>query len=138
MVPNSSTAVIIAFPRVQESAHKLLAADKASACEWEFGAAAYGFDRVVIHEQIGGQSPEDGDFVLIYRMGDRWARWGAARQGAHILLWRCANGAEVGIFPTMQEALDALLDPALRIVNVAAKLVDQHEPPVRACPGGRG
>ena len=137
MFSNSATAVIIAFPRVPEAAHKLLSVDKAAACEWEFGATAYGFDRIVIHEQIGGQSPEEGDFVLIYRMGDRWARWGAARQGSQILLWRCANGVEVGIFPTMREALDALLDPALHIAN-AAKPVDQPHPQVRACPGGRG
>ncbi len=137
MDTHPSTAVIIAFPKAPEAAHKLLPADKTAACEWEFRAAVYGFDRIVIHEQVGGDAPEDGDFVLIYRTGDRWSRWGAARQGAHILLWRCANGAEVGVFPSMQEALNTLLDPALRTPEAVAKAAEPP-PPVACCPGARG
>ncbi|MEJ1975242.1 MAG: hypothetical protein WDN49_03425 [Acetobacteraceae bacterium] len=106
-----------------------------AACEWELTAVAYGFDRIVIHEQVGGEAPEDGDFVLVYRSGDRWARWGAARQGTHILLWRCANGAEVGIFPTMRQALDALLDSTRLPATPAMPQEMVQERVAVACPG---
>jgi hypothetical protein len=135
MAPNPQTAVILKFPRVSDAGHRLLPSDKAEACQWELTAIAYGFDRIVIHEQMSGDGPEDGDFVLIYRMGDRWARWGAARQGAHVLLWRCANGVEVGAYPTMGEALNALLDPAMRSSDAGSRPLEAPEPSARACPG---
>ncbi len=138
MGPQQPTAIIIAFPKAPErAAHKLLPKDKVAAREWEFHAGAYGFDRIAIHEQLGGQTPEDADFVLIYRTDDRWARWGAARQGDSILLWRCANGAEVGIFADMKEALDVLLDPALRVPDAEVSPA-LPEPPIACCPGARG
>ncbi len=112
-----TTAIIISFPTEPDDSHKLLARDKAEACAWEEVAMAHGFNRIVIHEQLGSQGPEDGDFVLIYRTGDRWARWGAARQGKGVLLWRCANGAQVGVYTTMREALETLLDPAQQDVR---------------------
>ncbi len=133
MDPKPPTAVIIAFPRAPEAAHKLLPNDKAAAREWAFRAVAYGFERIVIHEQQGGQTPEDGDFVLIYRSGECWARWGVARQGDSILLWRCADGAETGIFSSMKEALDTLLDPALRVSDAVAKAAMAE--PRACCPG---
>ena len=114
MTVRRTTAIIISFPTEPDDSHKLLGRDKAEACAWEEIAMAHGFNRIVIHEQLGSRGPEEGDFVLIYRTGDRWARWGAARQGKGILLWRCANGAQVGIYPTMKAALDTLLDPAMQ------------------------
>ncbi len=135
MAQHSTTAVILSFPQASAAAHKLLPEDKTEACAWELTAMAYGFDRIVIHEQMGGSGPEDGDFVLIYRTGDRWARWGAARQGGQVLLWRCANGVEVGAFPTMREALNALLNPAMRSPTAGRSSAMHVEPPARVCPG---
>lgn len=111
MPARKQTAVIIAFP-TDPNRHRLRPQDKAEACAWEEAALRFGFDRIVIHEQIGTRGPEDGDFVLIYRAGDSWARWGAARQGPDVLLWRCANGVQAGLFPSMRAALETLLAPA--------------------------
>ena len=86
---------------------KLLAADKIDICRWESEGGSPFVARIAIHEGTGG-CEEDADVALLYAPGLPWARWGAARRGNEILLWRCNDGRDIGLFRSMREALAAV------------------------------
>ena len=102
------SATVIPFPTRADRSNRLLMRDKIEANAWGKAATRLGYDRVIICEQSGGPKPEESDFVLIYRVGECWAHWGAARQDGVILLWQCSDGVQAGLFVSMQAALDGI------------------------------
>ena len=96
--------VLIFHPRQKNN--RLTMQDKLDTTRWESQAFCLGYDRVIVHEATSGQSPEN--FVLVYRLGHTWARWGANRQTQKVILWRCSDGAQMGLFMTMIAALNSI------------------------------
>lgn len=112
MQPQVSSATLIVFP--QRHAGRFTVRDRIELLEWEAAAVARGrgFTRMVLHEQQLIDGIETCDFLLLYAGDGSWARWGASRRGRSISVWRCADGADIGPFDTMREALGAALDAA--------------------------
>ncbi len=105
---NTTGATILPFPTQRRPENWLTTLDRVEALRWEADEAAAEGVRVAIYNRQQNDAPEVGDFVSIYRGDERWAAWGAARRGRSIKLWRSANGADIGEFATMQEALAAV------------------------------
>ena len=85
--------------------------DRIEALEWRTTCAVQetGLARLDIHAEHPGDDQETCDLLLLYRRDERWARWGVVRRADRIGVWRCADGADLGCFETMRQALDALL-----------------------------
>ena len=85
--------------------------DRIDALEWQatHAAQASGLIRLDFHPEHPGDGHETCDLLLLYRRDARFARWGATRRAGRIGVWRCADGADLGRFETMRQALDALL-----------------------------
>ena len=112
MQPQVGSATLIAFP--QRQVGRFTVRDRIELLEWEVAARARGrcFSRIVLHEQQPIDGIETSDYLLLYAGKGPWARWGAARRGRFVNVWRCADGADLGPFDTMREALGAALDAA--------------------------
>ena len=75
---------------------------------WMERVDGHGYRRMLIERGSGGRSPDEGGYALIYGPGSDWASWGLTRAGAEVVAWRCADGAELGRFPSMRQALERL------------------------------
>ena len=49
-----------------------------------------------------------GPFAMLYEAERPWASWGVVRQGRSVLLWDCVTLADIGLFPSMIDALAAV------------------------------
>jgi hypothetical protein len=105
MLPSPATAVVIPFPAMT----RLTMKDRIELLKLSDTARASGYDRLVIRERHPEDDPQLGDFVAIYRCGEPWASWGVARRGPSLHVWRCATGADLGEFRTIEEALGAIV-----------------------------
>lgn len=103
-------AIVIPFPAPEFRQNRLTMRDRIKVLAWTEGARSVGYDRVVIRERHPQDDPHIGDFLSIYRTGERWAAWGVARHGASVRVWRSATGADLGEFGTIEEALGAILN----------------------------
>jgi hypothetical protein len=101
-------AIIIPFPAAEFRQNRLTMRDRMRALAWAETARKLGYHRVVIRERHPEDDPQIGDHLAIYRAGEPWAAWGIARHGASLRVWRCATGADLGDFDTIDEALDAV------------------------------
>lgn len=115
-------ATVIPFPAVGLYRNRLNIKDRIEIHAWGTKARAFGYDRVVVRERQPEDDPNIGDFLAIYRAGEKWAAWGVARHGGSIRVWRCATGADLGDFRTIEQALAAIL------------LVSPHPEPLRRQP----
>lgn len=82
--------------------------DMLALSRWMRQSELHGYPRTVIEVGDSSGAPEDGGYALVYEPGQCWARWGIARDGAELVVWHCATGADQGRFPKMQAALDSL------------------------------
>ncbi len=105
---------VVLFPRqanrprrAPEDCFKLFAADKIELFRWETEGDSATVVRIAVHEG-GGLCEEDSDVALLYAPGGLWARWGLARHGNIILVWRCTDGQDLGRFGSVREALEAV------------------------------
>lgn len=117
MVHLAHSAVIIPFPALPDRTGRLTLRDRADILARQGAAHLRGYGQMLIHTASADAEPGTPDVVMLYPEGERWARWGVARQAAGVLVWRCADGTELGWFSTVAEALDAALgapDPASR------------------------
>jgi hypothetical protein len=103
---------VIAFRPAAKSPARLTLRDRLEIDAWRNPACMRGFDRLVIHERGHLDPPEFEAFLGIYRRGESWARWNVARCGAWVLAWCSANGADIGRFDSVGEALQTLLGAA--------------------------
>ena len=106
---SSVGAIVLRFPtHLRRPENWLTLIDRAQALRWQADEAANRGVRLAIYRRQQDDPPEIGDFVSIYRANEMWAAWGVARRGQLLRLWRSANGADIGEFATMQEALAAV------------------------------
>lgn len=104
--PTRSAQIIAFRPRSTTPDNRFTLADKMEVLRWE---AADATDlRLTIFTRQDSDPPEVGEFANIYPADDRWAAWGAVRQGRRINVWRARDGRDIGHFPTMADALQAL------------------------------
>ena len=108
------SASIIPYPVQTALGNKLRPRDKVDVCAWETSLGDVPqISRIVIHSSAPSDL-DQFDFVLVYGPDSQWARWGLARRGAVVTLWQCSSGRELGVFASMEMALDAVHDHALR------------------------
>ena len=107
---------------------------------WMERVDGHGYRRMLIERGCGSCSPDEGDFVLVYGPGSEWARWGLARTGTEVVAWRCADGAELGRYPSMLQAFDRL--PPVWIRPASKRPLGLRPKPIRrltrcsgSCPG---
>ena len=128
--------IITLASRLQHS-RRLSAQDKIDAFRWENTALSIGYDRIVVHAIPGYLTDIEGDFVLIYRLGYQWARWGIARKGSRLAVWRCGTGEDIGLFATMVVALRSI-PPASEAYqkdapSSEARTLHEMKKPMSAC-----
>lgn len=104
-----SEPIILRFPAAGLYDNRLTVRDRIEILAWEEEARRFGYDRVFVRRRDPHDDPQIGDFLAIYRAGQKWATWGVARQGGSLRVWRCATGADLGDFPTIEQALAAIL-----------------------------
>ena len=85
--------------------NRLTVADRVHAMTWNETIAAPAGARLTIFARQPDDGPEVGDYIGIYRADDRWAVWGATRDGGVITVWHGPSGADIGTFNSMEEAL---------------------------------
>jgi hypothetical protein len=107
------TNVIVAFKARSKAAVYLTSIDRMELSCWQEAARAAGYDRMNIHECDGSSNGEFGDFVCLHRRGEAWSRWGFARKGIVINVWCCLTGADIGEFPSVHAAFEAVLPGAI-------------------------
>ncbi len=105
---STTSAMIIAFPKREVTAHVFTAKDRLEVMHWE--AQDCGGLRLSIHKRAEGDPPDVGEYASIYPANAPWAAWGAVRQGAQISVWRTRDGRDLGRFKTMGEVLAVLAD----------------------------
>ncbi|MBV9755852.1 MAG: hypothetical protein JO047_02245 [Alphaproteobacteria bacterium] len=105
MTSSPATAVVIPFPAMT----RLTMKDRIEVLKLSDAARANGYDRLLIRDRHPEDDPQLGDFLAIYRRGEPWASWGVQRRGPALHVWRCATGADLGEFRTVEEALDAIV-----------------------------
>jgi hypothetical protein len=100
---------VIAFRPPPNPAARLTLRDRLEIDAWRDPACIRGYDRLVIHERGCFDPPEFESILGIYRRGESWARWNVARCGAWVVAWCSANGADIGRFNSVGDALQMLL-----------------------------
>ncbi len=100
-------AIIIPFPVRAPLTDRFLLNDKIQLFRWELASQGVVIGRVAIYESQGS-GPERGDYALVYQPGAVWASWGLNREAKGVVLWECAYGRDLDVFPTMKAALAAL------------------------------
>ena len=113
MSPGSDgSAILLAFPGAARRRCQLSPRDREEVRQWQAQARRCGFDRLVIHERTEDDAPDIGSFLSVYRRGEAWSRFGLTRRDGLIEAWCCVTGREFGGFPTVSDALLALLPGA--------------------------
>jgi hypothetical protein len=114
-----SLASVILCPTRKPISNRLSIRDKIEICRWEVDCPLPKVARVVIHERVEAEC-HPIDLVLVYGADSPWARWGLARRGNTVTLWQCSDGADLGVFDTMSDALAALAGHAYPPVSAEA------------------
>ena len=103
--------------------YKFLTKDKIDIFHWETRRASVSISRIVLHEDTG-DTEETADVALIYSsaspQGSAFAQWGLARQDGPILLWRCSDGADMGMFADVPSALQVVEQHAATLLEGGA------------------
>lgn len=107
------SAEIVPFVNRQCAANRFTAIDRIHALDWDMTNAAPAGARLAIHARRDDDAPEVGEYLGIYRANERWAVWGAARQGCMITVWHGPSGSDLGQFPSMKDALAAVSDASI-------------------------
>ncbi len=101
--------VVVAFLARHQRAVYLTPLDRMDVCQWRETARSSGYDRMIIHEHELGDDGEFGDFLCLHRRGEAWSRWGFARKGSLVSVWCCLTGADIGEFPSLSAAFEAIM-----------------------------
>lgn len=103
--PRSSGVVVVLATR-RKPQNRFTVQDRIDVLRWQVdaeGASA----RVAVHGPHPADDPEIGDYVLVYRRGEVWARWAVTREGTACRVWCFAENRGVGVFASMRAALEA-------------------------------
>ena len=94
--------------------NRLTVIDRLQAMSWNETKAAPAGARLIIFARQPEDGPEVGDYIGIYRADDRWAVWGAARNGDIVTVWHGPSGSDIGTFRSMEEALGAVSSASIQ------------------------
>jgi len=100
---------VIPFAAKPRAAAYLNAFDRMEINRWREHARLSGYDRMVIHEREPGDYAEMGNFLSLYRAGEAWSRWVFARKGHALSVWCSVTGVDLGEFPTLAAAFQAVM-----------------------------
>lgn len=112
MNPNvqiSSTSNIIAFPRITRTAPNFIFQDRDVLLNVEAKLLDGLSLGLCLHDE-----DEFGEFATFTVVGEWCSSWAVARQGGSLLLWNTKSSADLGIFSSMVDviqALEALTNP---------------------------
>lgn len=106
--PLRPTARIIPFPSAARRADRLTLQDRAEALRWLDGT---GYGRLAFDISFADDGHELGDFLLIYQRDASWSCWGVGCTDGGYMVWRPANSATLGWYPTLRQALAAIPAP---------------------------
>jgi hypothetical protein len=81
-------------------------------CRWRDAIRIAGYDRMFIHEREAGEDGSFGNFLCLHRRGEAWSRWGFARKGNSVCAWCCLTGVDIGDYPSLSAAFEAVLTTA--------------------------
>ena len=84
--------------------------DRIAVGAWQLEAGLAGYGRVAFDDATGVSEEERGEYLLIYKRGDEWARWGIGCGANGYLLWDAIRGVTVGVFPAIVTALATVLE----------------------------
>ena len=101
-------AIIIPFAARPAAVDCFLVQDKIELCRWETALKGVAISRIAIHDGGGKPGPQNADFALVYEPDAIWAAWGLSREARGVVLWECAYGKDMDVFPLMVDALEAL------------------------------
>jgi hypothetical protein len=101
----TADSTIVKFVRRGPGRAGLTIVDRIAARKWAEDARDHGIRAIRIHDPESGDDPGLGSFLLIYSNDAMWARWGVAACGDGFEIWRPADGATVGWYASLAEAL---------------------------------
>ena len=100
---------IIAFPQTDRGPARLTVRDRIAMFRWEAAEQEAGrLGKIALHEDVPCEADERVDFVLFYAPDRCWADWGLARAAGGIVIWSCGDGAQIGPFAAIEDALETL------------------------------
>ena len=109
ILANKSRSNIVAFTEYARRVHCLTSQDKRDISDNRKLAEAAGYDRLIIHVMEPWDEIESADYVCAHWVGESWSRWGFARANAGVFAWNTISSKDMGVFPTMAEALQQVL-----------------------------
>lgn len=104
-----SKGVIIPFPVHLVMQRTFSHRDHFALRQWVTGAAAReaGIGDIVVESwQTDDAPPVLCDNAMVYLQGDEWSTWSLTRSVRRYSVWKTAMGGTLGIFETIEEALD--------------------------------
>ncbi len=72
-------------------------------------ARTLGYERLILHRLELSDGGTASEVVCAHRTGEAWSTWVFARSGKRIVAWSALSGADMGVFPDMAAALQAVL-----------------------------
>lgn len=106
MIQPPGNGVVVVMATWRKPQNRFTVQDRIDVLRWQADAnGAAG--RIAVHGPHPADDPEIGDYVLIYRRGEVWARWAVTRDGASYRVWCFADNRAVGAFASLRAALDA-------------------------------
>ncbi len=111
-----TTAQILPFCRPGQSGNELTMRDRIDTWAWEDDWHRSGF-RVAICDAGPADWVELGSSINIYRTGQCWPDCTLTREAGVLRAWWCADGADIGRFPSMRSAFYQLFPLLCRTVS---------------------
>lgn len=91
---------------------RLSACDQLQAIDWQESARPAGWRIALwLHDQRD-DAAQGGDLLSVYRTGEARPRWNLARLDASFTAFCCSTGEDLGPFPSMRNALEAVFQPS--------------------------
>lgn len=113
MIQPPSNGVVVVMATWRKPQNRFTVQDRIDVLRWRADAdRAAG--RVAVHGPHSADDPDIGDYVLIYRPGEVWARWAVTRDGATCRVWCFTDNRAVGAFASLRVALDAAAGLSVR------------------------
>ena len=107
MIQPPSNGVVVVMATWRKPQNRFTVQDRIDVLRWQADADRAP-DRVAVRGPHPADDPEIGDYVLVYRRGEVWARWAVTREGTSCRVWCFADNRVVGAFASMHAALDAV------------------------------
>ena len=114
---------ILQFRMAEPRPNRLTLIDRGQASRWVAGPPGASWYIKVYDDTDEGE--EIGDFISIYGVEQLWASWGVARRGDVIVLWETTRAGDLGSFPNMTAALQAI-SPSTAKPSPSSRALRRH------------